>query len=428
MGAPPLQPPMLPRGGAASGSRLEASAPTPPSEPLERVRPDLEALIDTGSGVPFHQRAWSALSPLEQAALEQLDHSAHSFEQSRAGDLVAVPALWSKAYGELDGVQQAAARTLGIDAPTWERARAARTDLRKDDALGPAARSLFRRPGTLTEQDVEDTLVPALKGSALPPERQREAVRHLMEHHGARLSQAGRLTLRDAFFSPSDVVAGSVSYNGWDTLPVGGTVVNDAGGRAATPMRGVRQVRSPAEARAALDEARMGHAKVSVAGRKHSKGGQTASSGGIQLDMTGMNRLSVSQNGAELRAESGATWAQAQGLLSAQGRSLPVAQGSNIFTVGGSLGVNCHGFQAQGLPLSAFVSSIRLLTPQGQIMNCSPTENPEMFRHALGGYGLFGIILDATIQTQPERPCVMDVERVPLRELSSRMAALQEDP
>jgi hypothetical protein len=34
----------------------------------------------------------------------------------------------------------------------------------------------------------------------------------------------------------------------------------------------------------------------------------------------------------------------------------------------------------------------------GEIKNASPTENPELFRLALGGYGLFGVILDAEIQ------------------------------
>jgi decaprenylphospho-beta-D-ribofuranose 2-oxidase len=43
------------------------------------------------------------------------------------------------------------------------------------------------------------------------------------------------------------------------------------------------------------------------------------------------------------------------------------------------------------------VESFRLLTAEGQIKQVSRTENAELFPLALGGYGLFGIILDVTL-------------------------------
>ncbi|MGA2719646.1 MAG: FAD-binding protein, partial [Candidatus Acidiferrales bacterium] len=42
--------------------------------------------------------------------------------------------------------------------------------------------------------------------------------------------------------------------------------------------------------------------------------------------------------------------------------------------------------------------ALRIMLANGEIKNASPTENPELFRLALGGYGLFGVILDAEIQ------------------------------
>ncbi len=421
--------PSVEDGTRAAAARPLATRSPAPSEPLEKVRSDLEQLMDADSGVPFQHRAWSNLSSLEQAALELLEHTASSYGAAQEGELLAVPGLWSKPYGELSPDQQSAARSLGLGGRAWEENRRARTMLRADPELSTAVRALFKRPGVLSERDVEETVTPALSRTALPPPLQQEAIHTLLEFHGSRLSQGARLSLRDALFSSQEVGSGSgsVAYNGWDVLPQNGRVVNDAGGRSATPIRGVVPVSSPADARAAIDSARLSNAKLSIAGRRHSKGGQTTSPGGLQLDIQGMNRMALLPGDA-LRAESGATWAQSQALLSDHGLSLPVRQRSNFFTVGGSLGVNCHGPNAHGLPLSAFVSSLRLMTPRGEVVQCSRHENPELFRHALGGYGLYGMILDATLQAVPELPCSMEVESISFSELSDRMAQLQQDP
>jgi hypothetical protein len=40
---------------------------------------------------------------------------------------------------------------------------------------------------------------------------------------------------------------------------------------------------------------------------------------------------------------------------------------------------------------------MRVMFSNGNIVRTSPTENVELFRHALGGYGLFGVILDVDL-------------------------------
>ncbi|MFZ0970290.1 MAG: hypothetical protein WAN13_18605, partial [Candidatus Acidiferrales bacterium] len=69
----------------------------------------------------------------------------------------------------------------------------------------------------------------------------------------------------------------------------------------------------------------------------------------------------------------------------------------NLFSVGGSMSVNAHGWDLRDGPLASTVESFRILTADGAVRNCSRTENPELFRVVLGGYGLFGVILDATL-------------------------------
>jgi FAD/FMN-containing dehydrogenase len=41
---------------------------------------------------------------------------------------------------------------------------------------------------------------------------------------------------------------------------------------------------------------------------------------------------------------------------------------------------------------------MRVLTTDGNIITLSPTQNTELFKHVVGGYGLFGIILDAELE------------------------------
>ena len=76
-------------------------------------------------------------------------------------------------------------------------------------------------------------------------------------------------------------------------------------------------------------------------------------------------------------------------------------QSNNAFSVGGSLSVNCHGWQFDRPPIASTVESFRLMQADGTIVRCSRKENQELFSLALGGYGLFGIILDAELRVVP---------------------------
>ncbi|MBL9133556.1 MAG: FAD-binding oxidoreductase, partial [Verrucomicrobiaceae bacterium] len=94
----------------------------------------------------------------------------------------------------------------------------------------------------------------------------------------------------------------------------------------------------------------------------------------------------------------GAKWNQIVPALQKEGLAVKIMQSNNDFTVGGSLSVNCHGWQ-QGLPpISSTVRSIRVVTAAGEVVECTrDNEQQELFRHVLGGYGLFGIITQAVL-------------------------------
>lgn len=150
-----------------------------------------------------------------------------------------------------------------------------------------------------------------------------------------------------------------------------------------------------------LRYAREHHLPVSVAGARHSMGGHTIAPGGLQVDMLPFKAMSLDTATHLLTVGAGAKWADVIPFLNRYGRAVATMQSDNAFSVGGSLSVNCHGWQHNKPPIAATVESLRLLRPDGVLVTCDRQRNPELFSLALGGYGLFGIILDARLRTVP---------------------------
>jgi FAD/FMN-containing dehydrogenase len=65
--------------------------------------------------------------------------------------------------------------------------------------------------------------------------------------------------------------------------------------------------------------------------------------------------------------------------------------------------VNAHGWQPGRPPVSSSVEKIAVITVSGEVQICSRTENADLFRHVLGGYGLFGVILEAWVRPVPNK-------------------------
>src|ERR1044071_9100686 len=156
-----------------------------------------------------------------------------------------------------------------------------------------------------------------------------------------------------------------------------------------------------AQIRAAIAQARAEHLGVSIGGFRHSMGGQTIAANGIVLNMLPHNRIELRDGGAAVRVQSGAVWRDVIRALNAAGRSVEVMQSDNPFSVGCSLSVNCHGWQHRHGPIASTVVAMTVMLPDGTVVRCSRSERRELFAHILGGYGLFGVILDADLRTVP---------------------------
>ena len=138
--------------------------------------------------------------------------------------------------------------------------------------------------------------------------------------------------------------------------------------------------------------------KISIAGAKHSMGGHTMNNGGVIINMLPYNHMSLDTNNNLLTIGSGALWEDALKFLDKKGKSIYIMQAFSSFSIGGSISVNGHGWQKNLPPISHSIQSFTLLNPEGKIINCSHSENKELFKLVIGGYGLFGIILDVNLK------------------------------
>ncbi|MGH7530958.1 MAG: FAD-binding oxidoreductase, partial [Gemmatimonadales bacterium] len=178
-------------------------------------------------------------------------------------------------------------------------------------------------------------------------------------------------------------------------------------------------VRAVEQLQAVLRDARERGLKVSIAGSRHSQGGHTYVAGGVRLDMRGFHRvLEIDTVRQTITVESGATWDAVQRALAPRGLAVKVMQSSNIFTVGGTLSANAHGRDLDVTQVVEVVERFRLLLADGRIVEVSGDSNPELFSLVIGGYGMYGVILDVTLRVTADelyeqQSVVMDYTEFP---------------
>lgn len=176
-----------------------------------------------------------------------------------------------------------------------------------------------------------------------------------------------------------------------------GGFTNDASCMNKTSVYGVVAVHNIDDVRKTLEFAVKNGIKITPAGQQHSMGGQSFVKNGIVLDMKNYNEMSVNEETKVLTVQTGATWEQVQNFLDIRGLAVNAMQSINIFTVGGTLSVNAHGLGHKPGPIVETVRSIKIMNSDGKIIEASPTKNSELFSNAIGGYGLFGVILSTDI-------------------------------
>lgn len=185
----------------------------------------------------------------------------------------------------------------------------------------------------------------------------------------------------------------------------------------------------------ALHQARAAGQKVSIAGGRHAMGGQQFARAGLHIDTSDL--CAVLDSDAErglLHIQAGAQWphiiaashAVASPLSSESaaaahpGWAIRQKQtGVDTVSLGGSIAANAHGRGLRMQPLAHDIEDLTLLDAQGQLKHCSRSENAELFSLVLGGYGLFGVVVSATLRLTRRQKLQRWVDVLDLRDAMS---------
>ena len=176
----------------------------------------------------------------------------------------------------------------------------------------------------------------------------------------------------------------------------GGTI-NDVSCLDRTPVYGIVRITRVDDIRNALQFARENKLKVSMAGVRHSMGGQAFYRNNLVLDMKRFDKIELHKARKTIVVQSGATWHDIQNFLHPK-YAVKSMQSTDIFTVGGSISVNAHGMDHLAGSVGSSIRSMRVMLADGSIVKVSREENPELFNLVVGGYGLFGVILDVELE------------------------------
>jgi decaprenylphospho-beta-D-ribofuranose 2-oxidase len=144
------------------------------------------------------------------------------------------------------------------------------------------------------------------------------------------------------------------------------------------------------------------------AGRSYGDAAQNG--GGLVADLTRLREVEILRAPEPLvRAGAGATLAQAMQALAPLGLTLPVVPGTRHVTIGGAIAADIHGknHRRDG-SFGHHVQSVLLCTPDGTLHEISRERESDLFHATLGGMGLTGVILEATVRPSPAGAPLLD--------------------
>jgi len=138
---------------------------------------------------------------------------------------------------------------------------------------------------------------------------------------------------------------------------------------------------------------------ISIGGGKFSMGGQTAYENSLHIDMRAFNKIvDLDTLNKQITVQPGIVWRDLQTAIDPYDLSVKIMQTYANFTVGGSISVNCHGRYIGHGPIISSVLKLKIVTASGEVITASRSENPDVFKAAVGGYGGIGVIAEATLQ------------------------------
>ncbi len=154
---------------------------------------------------------------------------------------------------------------------------------------------------------------------------------------------------------------------------------------------------------------------------------------GRLIDCRGLDRfIAFDRETGILSCEAGVTLGEILAVVcrpeaDGSGWLLPVTPGTRFVTVGGAIANDVHGKNHHSAgTFGCHVLSLELARSDGSRLICTPDAHPELFAATIGGLGLTGLILSATIQMRRVPGLAVEAEDIRFGRLSDFFALADE--
>jgi L-gulonolactone oxidase len=175
---------------------------------------------------------------------------------------------------------------------------------------------------------------------------------------------------------------------------------NWAGDQHCAPAQ-FEEPASEAEVADAIGRAAAAGMPVRVAGSGHSFT-DAACTDGHMLSLRRMGRvLDADRSSGLVQVEAGIRLRELGPALAARGLAMENLGDVDAQALAGAIATATHGTGSRLRNISAQVAGLRLVTADGSVVTCSPTDDPELFRAARVSVGALGVVTAITLRCVP---------------------------
>lgn len=171
---------------------------------------------------------------------------------------------------------------------------------------------------------------------------------------------------------------------------------------------------STAELQALVKKGAADSLQISIVGAGLSQGPQTVpfNNESMVINTKFINSIEISEEQNTVKIGSGANWEQVQIELNKVGKSVIVKQAADVFSIGGSIGINCHGWAHKHGAIASTVTSLEVINAEGELVTINQSD--ELFGCMFGTLGYFGIIVSATFQIVENEKLIKQTREIDL--------------
>jgi FAD/FMN-containing dehydrogenase len=183
---------------------------------------------------------------------------------------------------------------------------------------------------------------------------------------------------------------------------------------------------SPGDVTRVIGFARAHDLPLAIRGGGHNGGGLGSVDDGVIADLSLLRSISVDPETRTVRVGGGCTWKEVDAATNPHGLAVPCGiistTGVGGLTLGGGIGHLTRGY---GLTIDNLLGA-EVVLADGQRVNASADENPDLFWAVRGGGGNFGVVTEFTFQAHPVSDIVGGPTFWPIEETEEVLKAYRE--